>query len=238
MGGMTGLLLTSALGVAALNLYALLLVLARGPLFGTRLYRPMLLNIGLSVAPAGVLLLVAILALVVVEVFPSTFALWSLIVVGSVAWLTLLPNSAYLVTELNFSHRREGEKVPLWFDIVMVLTLAMSGVINTLANVALVQLLAVLVVAPNAQYPLHDPASWVAAVIALFLVALGMYLGRYIRFNSWDLLRPGRFLRKLVGHFRQPGNSAAAVGFVLTHAVFLAILYAIVAAPTLLAILP
>jgi len=233
---MTELLLTAGFGVLALNVYALLLVVLRGPLFRTRLYRPMLLNIGLSVAPAVVLLIVVAVLLVVVTASPSAVAMWSVIVVGAIIWLLLLPNSAYLITELNFSHRRDDDTVPLWFDIVLVLTLAMSGVINTVANVALVQLLAVLVATPNAAYPLHHPVSWVAAGLALVLVALGMYLGRYIRFNSWDLLRPARFLRKLVDHFRVPRNSAAAAGFVVTHSVFLAILYAIIAAPTLLAL--
>jgi uncharacterized membrane protein len=235
---MDAFLLTSALGLLALNLYALLLVLVRGPLFRTRLYRPMVLNLGLSVAPSGVLVVVVILILAVVELFPSRLALLTVIAIGAAAWLLLLPNSAYLVTELNFSHRRDGENVPLWFDIVLVLTLAMSGVINMLANVALVQLLVVAVAVPNAEHPLHGSASWIAAAITLVLVSLGMYLGRYIRFNSWDLLRPTRFARKLVGHFRQTGSGATAAGFVLTHTVFLAILYAIVAAPALLAILP
>ncbi|MBO3664848.1 DUF1361 domain-containing protein [Microbacterium stercoris] len=235
---MTELLLTAGVGVIALNVYALLLVILRGPLFRTRVYRPMLLNIGLSVAPAVVLLIVVVVLLIVVEAFPSPIAMWSVMGVGAIIWLLLLPNSAYLITELNFSHRRDEDDVPLWFDIVLVLTLAMSGVINTLANVALVQLLAVLVAAPNAAYPLHHPVSWGAAALALVLVALGMYLGRYVRFNSWDLLRPARFLRKLVDHFREPRNSAAAAGFVITHSVFLTILYVIIAAPTLLAIVP
>jgi hypothetical protein len=58
------LLQDTVLGIVGMNALALLLVLARAPLFRTRLYRPMLLNIGLSVAPvvvlgAGVLVAVA-----------------------------------------------------------------------------------------------------------------------------------------------------------------------------------
>jgi len=231
-------LLISALALLALNLYALILVVVRAPLYRTRLYRPMLLNIALSLSPALMLAVVVLLLLAAIRFVPSPVAVWSVIVVGGLAWLLLLPNSAYLVTELNLSHRREDETVPLWYDIMLVLTLAMSGVLNTLANVALVQLLTVAIVLPNAADLLHGAGSWVAAGVTLVLVAFGMYLGRYIRFNSWDLMRPTRFVRKLAGHFTTRGNATIAFGFVLTHAVFLAILYAIVAAPTLLTILP
>ncbi|WP_309069531.1 DUF1361 domain-containing protein [Microbacterium sp.] len=231
-------LLLPALGLLALNAYALVLVMVRGPLFRTRVYRPMLLNIALSVAPAVTLMLVVVLLLAIVEFFPSAVALWAVMLVGAATWLLLLPNSAYLVTELNLSHRRAGEEVPLWYDIILVLTLAMSGVLNTLANVALVQLLTVAIARPNTAHPLLSPTLWLAAGATLLLVSLGMYLGRYIRFNSWDLLRPNRFARKLFGHFAEPGNASAAAGFVVTHTVFLGILYAIVAAPVLLVILP
>ncbi|MBN8883221.1 MAG: hypothetical protein J0H73_13020, partial [Salana multivorans] len=47
---------SSVLGTIGMNLGALLLVLFRGWAFRTRIYRPMLLNIGLSVLPVGVLL--------------------------------------------------------------------------------------------------------------------------------------------------------------------------------------
>ncbi|PZR53512.1 DUF1361 domain-containing protein [Xylanimonas oleitrophica] len=224
------------LGLVLLNVYALALVLLRAPAYRTRVYRPMVLNIGLSVAPAAVMLVTFLAVLVVVQAFPSPVALFAVLAVGGVVWLLLLPNAAYLVTELNLSHRREGEAVPLWYDIVLVITLAMSGVLNTLANVALAQLVVAAVLYPEDDRPLARAGSWVAAAVILLLVAFGMYLGRYIRFNSWDLLHPGSFLRKLVGHFRDGAHLRAAAGFVVTHGLFLAILYTIVIAPAVVGV--
>ena len=225
------------LGLVGLNLYALVLVLLRGPVFGTRLYRPMVLNIALSISPAVVLMAMFLVLLLVVQVAPSTAAVWAVLVVFGVLWLLLLPNAAYLVTELNLSHRRPGETVPLWYDIVLVLTLAMSGVLNTLATVAIAQVGYVAIVDPNATAARYDPTSWVMAGGVLLLVAFGIYLGRYVRFNSWDLLHPSSFLKKLTGHFRVGANAGAAAGFVLTHAVFLAILYVIVVVPAVVSVL-
>ena len=57
------------------------------------------------------------------------------------------------------------------------------------------------------------------------LGAVGVYLGRYLRFNSWDVRHPASMLRKLVAHLRQRGKALEAGGFVLTHALLIALLY-------------
>jgi uncharacterized membrane protein len=236
---MTTAVLLMPLGVVLLNVYALTLVLLRAPVFGTRLYRPMVLNVALSVAPAVVMLLVLLAELTVVRRVPypaSTWTLWALIVVGGLVWLLLLPNAGYLVTELNFSHRRRDDPVPLWYDIVLVLSLAMSGVLNTLANVLLAQLAIAVLTRPNDNDLFDRADTWVVAGVAFVLVAVGIYLGRYVRFNSWDLLHPSSFVRKLARHFHDRSRLRAAAGFVLVHAGFFGILYLVVVAPAAVAL--
>src|SRR5699024_3155767 len=137
-----------AAGVVLLNLYALALVVLRAPVYRTRLYRPMVWNIVLSIAPSVVLVIV-MTGLLLVTLLSSAVLMWAMIVGGSMAWLLILPNSAYLITELNFSHRKPGEEVPYWYDIVLVLSLALSGVLNTLLNLLLVQVFYVAVKYPN-----------------------------------------------------------------------------------------
>jgi uncharacterized membrane protein len=237
-GDVQTVIMAMPLGLIALNLYALALVVLRGPLFKTRIYKPMILNIGLSLAPAGIALAALILILVSATIAPSTFMVLTLLIVMGLLWLAALPNAAYLITELNLTHRRADDDVPLWYDIVLVLTLAMSGVLNTLANVALAQLVITAVTSRDVNtVSIHAPGPWIFTGVVLLLVSFGIYLGRYIRFNSWDLMHPGGFVRKLVAHFRAPGNLRAAVGLTLTHTVFLAILYVIVALPLLATIL-
>lgn len=226
---MTAVLLMAA-GVVALNLYALALVLLRAPVYRVPLYRPMVLNLALSAAPA--LVLAATLAIeVAVDARASSPVPWIILVIGAVVWLLLLPNSAYLITELNFTHRREGEVVPLWFDIVATLALAMSGVLNALVNVFVVQMLVVAIWYEDDAAPFTRADSWLVVAAVLVLVSFGIYLGRHIRFNSWDLARPMRFARLLVAHFAAPGRVTEAVGFCVVHTLLLGILYAVVALP-------
>lgn len=232
---MAGVLFVIA-GALLLNVYALVLVLVRAPLYRTRLYRPMVLNIGLSLAPILVLVLTLAALVVTVTIAPSQLAVWVEILIGGAVWLALLPNAAYLITELNFSHRSDSDPVPLWYDIVLTLTLALSGIVNALLNVVLAQVLFVMVAYPNSVAPLEAPSSWIFAAIIIVLVTVGIYFGRYIRFNTWDLLHPRSFLHKLRAHFAEPGNTASLFGFVTLHSILLACLYLLVVAPVVVAL--
>ena len=218
-------------GVALLNVYALALVVLRAPLYGTRVYRPMLLNIGLSIAPVLVLGGVVLVDAVLIAGGAPKGVVYTVGALGLLVWLLLLPNAGYLVTELNYSHRRDGERVPLWYDIVLVLSLALSGVLNTLVNVLLAQLAFAVLTGPDADHPFARADAWAVATTVLALVAVGIYLGRYVRFNSWDLLHPAQFVRKLVQHFRGQGVVRDALLFCVLHTVFLAVIYGIVTGP-------
>ncbi|MFJ3406702.1 DUF1361 domain-containing protein [Promicromonospora sp. NPDC090134] len=231
---MNAILLLPA-GIVLLNVFALALVLLRAPVFRLPVYWPMVLNIGLSVAPAVVLGIGLLLVLGIITFVPNQALMLTVIAVVLVVWVLLLPNSAYLVTELNFSHRRPtDDPAPLWYDIVMVLSLALSGVLNMLMNVLLVQFAYVLIVRPNDDDPYRQPDSWVLVALTLVLVSVGIYLGRYVRFNTWDLLHPSSFVRKLAAHFRVGAHWRTLAGFVIVHTLFFGLMYLLVVAPVVL----
>ncbi|MFF2620825.1 DUF1361 domain-containing protein [Oerskovia jenensis] len=216
------------LGVILINVFAFALILLRAPLFRTEVYRPMLLNVGLSVLPVLVLSVLIVGDLVLGAAGAPLWLVATIAGAGLVVWLLLLPNAGYLVTELNFSHRTDDEDVPLWFDIVAVLTLAMSGVLNTVVNIFLVQMFYAVLRYPDDLQPFLRPASWLVVVVILVLVSFGIYLGRYIRFNSWDLMHPVGFLQKFFRYFRGPGKVRDALLFSTLYTVFFALIYLVV----------
>lgn len=224
--------LVACIAVVLLNIYAIVLVRLRSGVYGVPLYRPMLLNIGLSFVPvlvslvavAGLLGLPALLSLTALRPRAAAVAVWVYVVVGAIVWVLLFPNSIYLITELNFSHRRDGDPVPLWYDIVQTLTLTLSGIANAVLSLAVVQTAFLALVEPNAIGAV-PASSWALAAVIIVLGAVGVYLGRYLRFNSWDVRHPVSLLRKLRAHLRQRGKALEAGGFVLTHAVLIALIY-------------
>lgn len=218
------------LGVLAMNAFALALVLLRAPLFRTRLYRPMVLNLGLSLAPLLVIAVGLLGATLLLAVSRAAAVVTAVVVL--VVWLLLLPNASYLITELNLSHRREDDPVPLWYDIVLVISLAMSGVFNAVLSVFVVQFEYVLLRYGDEAAPLTHGDSALLVAVVLLLAALGMYLGRYLRLNSWDVRHPASLVRKLAAHLRA-GNLRAMVGYTTLYAIFLGVMYLVLVGPAI-----
>lgn len=217
------------LGAAVLNFYAVALVVLRSLVYRTPLYRPMLLNIGLSVAPA--LILAAALGALALLLNVNQLLMMIVLAVLGLVWLLMLPNASYLITELNQSHRAPNDPVPLWYDIILVITLAMSGVLNTVVNVFVAQLLFSVILVDDRALSFFTPRSMILLAIVLLLVGLGMYLGRYLRVNSWDIRHPGAFAKKVFSHFTERGNALACFGFTLTYAIFIGIIYLTIVVP-------
>ncbi|WDG17819.1 DUF1361 domain-containing protein [Microbacterium sp. Clip185] len=227
-------ILTALVCVILLNAYAALLILLRAKVYGVPLYRPMLVNIGLSLAPVALafvgligFLLVAPAALSLVSISATlpAAAVWIYLGVVTLVWLVFFPNSIYLITELNFSHRREHTPVPLWYDIVHTLTLTGSGLANAVLSLALIQFGLIVVIADPAAGSGPPGWSWIFAAGAILLGSVGVYLGRYLRLNSWDVRHPATLIRKLRDHFAARGKALEGVAFVATHTVLVALLY-------------
>lgn len=224
--------IVAPLAVVLLNLYALILIVARSRVYGRRLYRPMLVNIGLSLAPVVVAVALVIVLLVVGAISAYTtlpglsVVVWISTLVAGLVWVLFFPNSQYLITELNMSHREADDPVPLWFDIAQTLTLALSGIANAIVGLAMVQLLAALVFGDaNAARGAAPASSWVLAIVVLTLGAVGVYVGRYLRFNSWDIRHPVSMWRKARAYFSVRGRWIDFFGFVGTQTILLVLLY-------------
>lgn len=223
------------------NLLAYLLLRLRPRLFHTQLFKPMLLNIRLSLAPLFILAIIVVGELLVAYLVALANVAWLsylvpiFAVLGMVVWLLFLPNSGYLVTELNLTHREmDTHEVPIWYDIIAVLLLALSGVINMCLNVLLFQFVVILAIDPAHISSLNNPIFWGVTILLFFVLAFGIYMGRYIRFNSWDLLHPLSFLKKLATHFSTKANLLAGTLFTLLYGGFFALFYQLAFLPPLL----
>lgn len=224
------------IGTIVLNLLALTFVFMRAKAYRTTVYRPMVLNVGLSILPIFVLIL-ALGAALFLSTFSASNPPWFLLWPGYfgvallwLAWLLMLPNASYLITELNFSHRKSDDVVPLWFDIILVLTLAMSGVFNMVINIALTQIFyaAIKFSDLNTWVALREPQAVALSGIIIILCSFGMYLGRYLRLNSWDIKHPIGFIKRLAKHFDSLATVRNACGFILAHSAFIGLVYYII----------
>lgn len=204
--------------IAGLSLYpivlssALALALFAGRVYLSRdwnTYANLVWNLFLAWLPY----LFSILAAGLYRLFPKQ---WWLLVIPGGLWLVFLPNAAYLVTD--FLHLQERIFVPLWYDILLVATFAWTGVFLALASLRSMQALV--------KMHLGWLVSWIFAGGAIALSGLGIYLGRFERWNSWDLLfHPRRILADVVLPMINPLDNLRFFGFTFLFTAFLLVCY-------------
>jgi uncharacterized membrane protein len=218
--------------VVLLNAFAYITIRLRPWIFGVTLFRPMIKNFKLSLLP--LLILVVDMVILFILIYMSNYwnieALrtlgYAIFFVGLLVWLLFLPNSGYLITELNMTHRSDDiNEVPIWYDIVSVMSFALSGVVNTLANIVIIQLFFIVLFDPTQRTTLLYSTIFLSGLTIVFLIVTGIYLGRMIRFNSWDVLHPVSFAGKLRAHFSNKGAARGFVLYVLFNTVFFMIMY-------------
>jgi uncharacterized membrane protein len=127
-------------------------------------------------------------------------------------WLLFIPNSPYILTDLF--HLKPRPYLPLWFDLVLVLSFALIGMIVFLKS--LKDMLSILkaYVSPI-LFTLVTP-------FIFWLISFGLYLGRYLRFNSWNVVNhPFQLMRQSFDILFEKDT----IGFTLIFSVFMWFLY-------------
>ncbi len=104
-------------------------------------------------------------------------------------WLIFLPNAFYIVTDLI--HLRPFPGVPLWYDAFLLFAFALAGVL--LGSLSLQRMQALV----TARFGAH--LGWLFAIGVLALSSFGIYIGRFLRWNSWDIFTSPRLLLLDIG---------------------------------------
>lgn len=127
--------------------------------------------------------------------------------------ILFLPNAPYIITDLF--HLKQELKAPLWFDLILILSFALVGMFFFILTVKELLKLA----------KTYNPSRVFLSVSKLGIMALsayGVYLGRYLRFNSWDLVSDplNLFLQMLrsvfgSGHFKETFSMTATLAIFL-----------------------
>jgi uncharacterized membrane protein len=165
--------------LALLSLFSVALVAtryvySREPLFGWLIW-----NLVLAWIPF-------VLSIVIYDRHRDGARLRSLVPLGAL-WLLFLPNAPYILTD--FKHLAPDPAVPLWVDVVVFAAPAWTGMLLGFLSLYLVQSVVRQHVGPR--------VTWAAAVAVLGLSSFGIYLGRVLRWNSWDVLANPRSLADL-----------------------------------------
>lgn len=131
-------------------------------------------------------------------------------------WLLFLPNAPYIVTDLI--HLQLSSPPIIWLDILIVSAFASNGL--------LLFYLSILDMKQVLKPVLKDRLLNYGIIFILFLSSFGVYLGRFLRYNSWEILsHPEYLITDILNMFAQPYANKHAWLFTLLFGSFLTVGY-------------
>jgi len=133
-------------------------------------------------------------------------------------WILFLPNGPYIITDLI--HLRLREPIPMWYDVLLVSTMAWHGLLLTLLSVGNIH--------HKLQHHFSPMKVWTGLVILFFSSGYGIYMGRFLRLNSWDFfLHPISVLHSSVIDIIHPFHHTTAVWVTVLIGLILSFSYTI-----------
>jgi uncharacterized membrane protein len=190
--------LTFALGIASAG--CLLMIVLRVAVTGSIRYTFLLWNLFLAWIPYFLALIVRRLVLgrEISTDSPIATGIKPIAVLVTLAWLFFYPNAPYILTDfihvvripvrIEPPHPLITENALLWYDIILHSTFDFIGHI--------IGLISLLILHRIIRLKYGCKRGWGFTVIATTLGGYGIYLGRFERLNSWDIVRDsGRTLR-------------------------------------------
>ena len=132
------------------------------------------------------------------------------------AWLLFVPNSFYIITDLF--HLDKFDSAPEWFDLLLIFSFAWNGLLLGVLSIRSIEKIV--------ERVWGRSFSVILLFVVMWLNALGIYLGRYLRFNSWDIFtQPQSLLNEMTAMVLQPLQHKAEWGMISAYAAFMLIIY-------------
>lgn len=131
-------------------------------------------------------------------------------------WLLFIPNSFYIITDLFHLDMNEG--LPLWYDLALLLSFAWSGLLFGILSVRQIEKLF------EKSFSKKFDVLFILPVMALN--SLGVYVGRYLRFNSWDVVaNPLQLIQDIVYLFIHPIRNRFDWSMIVCYTILLTLIY-------------
>ena len=131
-------------------------------------------------------------------------------------WLLFFPNAPYIITDLY--HIRYAAAMPVWFDMALIVSFAWNGLL--LGFLSLMDIEQVI--------GRFTRKVWARlfSISAIVLASFGIYLGRFLRWNSWDIVtHPWLLMHDIADRVFHPFQHPRTVGVTIVFSLFLLFSY-------------
>lgn len=134
-------------------------------------------------------------------------------------WLLFLPNSAYMLTDIF--HINDTNKLPYWADFLVILPFCFTSLFFGIYSMQHMQQWI------RERFQLKH-MYWFIPLVS-FLSAFGVYLGRFLRWNSWDIAhKPVTLFLDIADRFVHPTLHGRTWAFTLIIGFLIWFLYLVI----------
>jgi uncharacterized membrane protein len=134
-------------------------------------------------------------------------------------WLLFFPNAPYLLTDFKYLGWYSDE-APWWYDLTLLSAAACAGLALGFASLYLMHAVA--------RRVWGAAKAWLAVGVVLLLGSFGVFLGRFERWNSWDVFTdPAPLFAQLVRGVLNPLDYPHAIAATGVFAAFLGATYVV-----------
>lgn len=132
-------------------------------------------------------------------------------------WLIFFPNAPYILTD--FQHlSTNANNAPLWYDVLMLVWFAWTGLLLGVVSLHLMQ---EIVTRTFGRF-----TGWVFALVVPAISSIGIFLGRFYRWNSWDIFGdPVSITYDVWSWLRHPFSNLRVYGFTLLFTLLFLFVY-------------
>ena len=141
--------------------------------------------------------------------------LYLVIPIIAVLWLIFFPNAPYMLTDLQ-DLTRKSAGAPLWYDVIIIVWCSWTAMLLGVVSLYLMQ--------DIVQRKFGRMFGWSFVFAISALSSFGIYIGRFVRLNSWDILQdPAETAMEILGIIIDPSRRLAA--FLVSYTVFFLFVY-------------
>ncbi len=115
----------------------------------------------------------------ILSIYPKFQRSKPILIVLVFLWLVFFPNSLYILTDLY--HLELRSSMPKWFDLVLILSYAWTGLMFGFISLWDIEKIF--------GQRIRKSIMPLVSLSLLFLGSFGIYVGRYLRWNSWDIIK-------------------------------------------------
>jgi uncharacterized membrane protein len=136
-------------------------------------------------------------------------------------WVAFYPNAPYIITDfihlrgINFYFTELGYSMNfiIWYDFIMISLFILTGFLLGFVSLYMIQMVL--------EDRFNKYIGWIFVGGILFISSYAVYLGRFIRWNSWDIIfKPNILIKSILENFNQ-----YAVEFTISFGLFLILIY-------------